>query len=289
MKGIILAGGTASRLAPTSFIINKHLLPIYNKPLIYYPLSTLMLLGIKDFLITLHENELETFKKLLGDGSDLGIKIQYKIQANAGGIAEVLLLANDFIQENDRFAMILGDNLYHIAHIRETFKDLLNLKSGAGIVLSEVHDPHRFGIAEFNEDGKIISLEEKPKEPKSNLAITGLYFYDRASIEFAKQSNRSARGEFEITDVNNQYLQNNKLSYIKLPRGSLWMDAGTPKSMFEASEFVRIVEEKQKYKIAIIEEIAYRMGYISKEQLLKLASKFKAGCEYGDYLKSLVA
>jgi glucose-1-phosphate thymidylyltransferase len=287
MKGIILAGGTASRLAPTSFVVNKHILPIYNKPLVFYPLATLMLLGVRDFLITLHEHDLENFEKLLGDGSDLGIQIKYKVQEKAGGIAEVLLLADDFIKEGERFAMILGDNIYYIPHIRENFANLLNIKNGAGVVLSSVNDPHRFGIAEFDSENNLIGVEEKPKNPKSNWAITGLYFYDRQAIEFAKNATRSARGELEVTDVNEKYLKQGQLNYIKLPRGSVWLDAGTPKSMFEASEFVKIIEEKQGYKIAVLEEVAYNMGYINNSQLLKISERYKNGCEYGDYLKSL--
>ncbi|MEN9782451.1 MAG: glucose-phosphate thymidylyltransferase [Pseudomonadota bacterium] len=288
MKGIILAGGTASRLAPTSFVVNKHILPIYNKPLVFYPLATLMLLGVRDFLITLHEHDLENFEKLLGDGSDLGIRIQYKIQERAGGIAEVLLLADDFIKEGERFAMVLGDNIYYIPHIRENLASLLNIKNGAGVVLSNVNDPHRFGIAEFDNDNNLVGVEEKPKNPKSNFAITGLYFYDRQAIEFAKNATRSARGELEVTDVNEKYLKQGQLNYIKLPRGSVWLDAGTPKSMFEASEFVKIIEEKQGYKIAVLEEVAYNMGYINNSQLEKIAAKYKSGCEYGDYIKSLI-
>ncbi len=288
MKGIILAGGTASRLAPTSFVINKHMLPIYNKPLIFYPIAILMLFGIKDLLITLHKQDLEIFRKMFKNGEDLGINITYKIQENAGGIAEVLLLADDFIKENERFVMILGDNIYYIPHIRENFSDLLNLETGAGVVLSKVSDPHRFGIAEFDKNENLIGVEEKPKAPKSNWAITGLYFYDRMAIEFAKRSKRSTRGELEITDINEQYLKERNLSYKKLPRGSVWLDAGTPKSMFEASEFVKIIEERQGNKIAILEEIAYNMGYIDKKQLAENSKKFKSGCEYGDYIKSLI-
>lgn len=286
MKGIILCGGTASRLAPTSFVLNKHVLPVYSKPMVYYPLTTLMLCGIRDFLITSNEEDLHFFQKLLGNGSDFGIKISYAAQKNAGGIAEVLLLAEEFIGDSKRFAMILGDNIFYIPHIKNNLSSILQLEEGAGILLANVNDPHRFGIAGFDSTGKLESVEEKPKNPKSNFAITGLYFYDKLAIEFAKNSQRSARGELEITTVNDEYLKLGKLSCAKMPRGSVWLDAGTPKSFFEASEFVKIVEERQQTKIAVIEEVAYNMGFIDKQQLMKLAAKFKSGCEYGDYLKS---
>ena len=289
MKGLILAGGTASRLHPTTIALNKHLLPIYNKPLIYYSLSTLMLINVKDVLITCHSEDLKSFEKLLGNGSSFGIKITYEIQDKPGGIAEVLLIAEKFLKDVNRFVTILGDNIFYIPHIRENLSNLIGLDSGAGIVLSGVSDPHRFGIAEFDKDMKIIGVEEKPRDPKSNFAITGLYFYDKQAIDFAKNTTRSARGELEITSINNEYLKKKKLNHAILPRGSVWLDAGTPNSMFAASEFVKIIEERQQTKIAVIEEVAYNMGYINHEILTALANRFKINCEYGDYLKKLIS
>ena len=284
MKGIVLAGGMASRLAPTTFVVNKHILPIYNKPMIYYALSTLMLIGIRDILITSGTNDLPLFKQLLGDGSQLGISVKYAAQENAGGIAEVLLVAEDFLAGSERFAMILGDNIFYIPHIRRNLQNLFNITRGAGILLSNVCDPCRFGIAGFDNSGNIVTVEEKPEKPKSNWAITGLYFYDQLAIKFAKDASRSARGELEITTINECYLKHDMLYYSKMPRGSIWLDTGTPKSMFDASEFIKIIDERQQTKIAVLEEVAYNMGYISKEELLQSASKFKKGCEYREYI-----
>lgn len=288
MKGIVLAGGTASRLAPTSFVLNKHLLPIYNKPLIYYPISILMLLGIKDILLTSHDEYIESFQNLLKDGSDFGINISYKIQKEAGGIAEVLLIIEEFIKKDERFCLILGDNIFYIPHIRNNMKGILEIKQGAGILLDDVKDPSRFGIVEFDDYNKIISIEEKPKNPKSHWAVTGIYFYDKRAIEFAKDISRSDRGELEITAINQKYLELNELSYIKMPRGSVWLDAGTPQSMLEASNFVQIIEERQKAKIAVLEEVAYNMGYLTKENLMQSLLRFKKNCEYGKYLFDMI-
>ena len=284
MKGIILAGGKGTRLAPLTNILNKHLLPVYNKPMIFYPLTHLIALGVKEVLITPHIKEMPLFQDLLGDGSYFGIKITYKIQAEAGGIAEVLLLADDFIKGNERFVVHLGDNIFHISHIKEALKPLLELKEGAGVVLSGVKDPERFGVAEV--DGShVISVEEKPKNPKSNLAITGLYFYDRMAIDFAKNIGRSARGELEITDVNNEYLKRGNLSAVQLSRGSVWLDTGTVESLYEASEFIRIMELKKGQMIGSPEEVALSLNLITKEKLLSQV-KDKKG-EYYEYLKSL--
>lgn len=285
MKGVILAGGKGTRLAPLTNVLNKHLLPIYNKPMIYYPLSLLIGIGVKEVLLTTHEKEMPLFQELLGDGSRFGIKIHYKIQAEAGGIAEVLLLTDDFIKPNERFVVCLGDNIFNISHLQNSLMNLIELKEGAGIVICPVKDPERFGVAEVSLNGKVISVAEKPKNPKSNLAITGLYFYDRMAIDFAKNIGRSARGELEITDVNNEYLKLNKLSSATLSRGSVWLDTGTVESLYEASEFIRIMEVKKGQMIGSPEEIALNRGLITKAQL-KTQIEGKKG-EYYEYLKEL--
>jgi glucose-1-phosphate thymidylyltransferase len=253
--------------------------------MIFYPIANLIALGVKEILLTTHEKEMPFFQDLLGDGSYFGIKIIYKIQAEAGGIAEVLLLADDFISKNERFVVHLGDNIFHISHILENLKPLINLKKGAGIVLSKVKDPERFGVAEIDANNKVISVEEKPKKPKSDLAITGLYFYDRTAIDFAKKISRSARGELEITDVNNEYLKQGNLYSISLSRGSVWLDTGTVESLYEASEFIRIMELKKGQMIGSPEEIALYSKLITKEKL-HFQIKGKKG-EYYEYLQNL--
>jgi glucose-1-phosphate thymidylyltransferase len=285
MKGVILAGGKGTRLAPLTNVLNKHLLPVYNKPMIYYPLSILIAIGVKEILLTTHEKEMPFFKELLGDGSHLGIKIIYKIQAEAGGIAEVLLLADDFINQDERFVMCLGDNIFDISNIQDTLYPLIELKEGAGVVLCEIKDPERFGVATVDENNKVLSVVEKPQKPQSNLAITGLYFYDRMAIDFAKKICRSARGELEITDVNNEYLKMEKLTSITLSSGSVWLDTGTMESLREASEYIRITELKKRKLISSPEEIALNMNFITKEELLKLINNKKG--EYYEYLKKL--
>lgn len=267
MKGIILAGGKGTRLQPLTNVLNKHLLPVYSKPMIYYPLSILIGIGVTEVLLTTHAKEMPLFKELLGDGSKFGIKIIYKIQEEAGGIAEVLLLADDFVDDEERFVMCLGDNIFHISHLKESLKKLINLKNGAGVVLCQVKDPERFGVAEIDLKDKVISVEEKPKNPKSNLAIAGLYFYDRMAIEFAKNIERSNRGELEITDINAEYLKLNKLNSVTLSRGSVWLDTGTTESLFEAAEYVRIMELKKGQLIGSPEEMALNNNLITTEEL----------------------
>jgi glucose-1-phosphate thymidylyltransferase len=285
MKGVILAGGKGTRLAPLTNVLNKHLLPIYNKPMIFYPLANLIALGVREVLITTHAKEMPLFQDLLGDGSHFGIKIYYKIQAEAGGIAEVLLLADDFVKSGERFVVHLGDNIFHIPKIKETLGDLISLQDGAGVVLCSVKDPERFGVAEIDANYQVISVEEKPKKPKSNLAITGLYFYDRMAIDFAKNIGRSARGELEITDVNAEYLKRGKLYSASLSRGSVWLDTGTVESLYEASEFVRIMEIKQGQMVGSPEEVALNLGLIDKG-FLKTQIQSKKG-EYYEYLRAL--
>lgn len=277
-KGVILAGGKGTRLSPLTAVLNKHLLPIYNKPMIYYPISLLISLGVNEILLTTHEKEMPLFKDLLGDGSKFGITITYKIQKEAGGIAEVLLLCDDFIKEGERFAMCLGDNIFYIPNVVKNLKHLLDLKEGAGVVLCEVKDPERFGVAQVDGSGKVISVEEKPKNPKSNFAITGLYFYDRMAVDFAKNIVRSARGELEITDVNNEYLKLKKLSSSLLEGNSVWLDTGTCDSMLEASLFVQEMEGKNNKLVGSVEQVALELGLITKEQLkhnLKVKSEYE--------------
>jgi glucose-1-phosphate thymidylyltransferase len=252
--------------------------------MILYPITNLISLGVREILITTHTKEMPLFQDLLGDGSCFGIKIIYKIQEEAGGIAEVLLLADDFINKNERFVAHLGDNIFHISHIRETLKPLLDLKKGAGVVLCKVNDPERFGVAEV-EGSNVISVEEKPKKPKSNLAITGIYFYDRMAIDFAKNIQRSARGELEITDINNEYLKRGILSAVSLSRGSVWLDTGTVESLYEASEFVRIMELKKGQMIGSPEEVALFLNLITKENLHSHIKEKKG--DYYEYLKNL--
>ncbi len=285
MKGIILAGGNATRLYPATISLSKHLIPIYDKPMIYYPLSSLMLAGIKDILIIVNERDLNSYKKLLQDGSHLGISIKYLIQKKPKGIADALIIGEDFIAD-DKVALILGDNIFY----GHAFSDIL-LKAkklkGASIFGYPIKDPKRFGIANINKKTKkLISIEEKPNNPKSNIAITGLYFYDNKACKFAKSISPSARNEIEITDVNKMYLKNNKLNLIMLNRGFTWLDTGTPNSLIEASEFVQIIEERQGYKIACVEEIAWRQKWISTNHLKKLSRKYKS--TYGLYLKKII-
>lgn len=285
MKGIIPAGGKGTRLAPTTSAINKHLIPIYNKPMIYYPVSLLIGIGVRDLLITSHAEELPIFQNLLGDGSKFGIKISYKVQKEAGGIAEVLLLAEDFIGEKEKFVMCLGDNIFHISHLHITFSNFLNLQEGAGIILCPVKEPSRFGVAEINKEGVVTSVVEKPKNPSSNLAITGLYFYDKMAIQFAKTLKPSNRGELEITDINMEYLKLGKLHSVILSRGAVWFDTGTFESLFEASEYVRIMEIRRGQLIGSPEEIAFHAGLITKNQLKNDIIDKKG--EYYEYLMTL--
>ena len=285
MKGIILAAGAGSRLYPASLPISKILLPVYDKPMIYYPITTLLLAGIRDILIITNSADLENFKKVLGDGSDIGVKISYAIQEVPRGIAESFLIAEDFIQ-NEPVALILGDNIFHGFGFSSMLKEVGKRTQGATVFGYQVQDPERFGVVEFDKDNKAISIEEKPQNPKSNYAVTGLYFYDENVVEYAKTLKPSARGELEITDLNKIYLEKNSLTVEILGRGFAWLDTGTFESLLQAANFVQSMEINTGMKIASIEEVACRMGYISKEQLKELSKKYKQN-GYGKYLEKM--
>lgn len=284
MKGIILAGGAGTRLYPLTMVTSKQLLPVYDKPMIYYPLSTLMLAGIKDILIISTPSDTPRFKELLGDGSHFGISLSYKVQPSPDGLAQAFLLGEEFIGD-DACAMVLGDNIFYGAGFSTILKQAAqNAQNGRATVFGyHVDDPERFGIVEFDENGKVISVEEKPENPKSNYAITGLYFYDKDVVEYAKQVKPSARGELEITTLNEIYLNKGRLDVKLLGRGFAWLDTGTMDSLVEAANFVQTVEKRQGIKISAPEEIAYKNGWITKEQLLASAEKYGKS-PYGKHL-----
>lgn len=284
MKGIILAGGSGTRLYPLTRVTSKQLLPIYDKPMIYYPLSVLMLAGIKDILIISTPTDLPNFERLLGDGSQYGIHLSYKVQPSPDGLAQAFILGEEFI-DGDRCAMILGDNIFYGAGMVRNLRAAMAKEEGATVFGFYVTDPERFGVVEFGKDGKAISIEEKPKEPKSNYAVTGLYFYDKKVVERAKSIKPSARGELEITDLNRIYLEEGSLNVITLGRGYAWLDTGTVESLFEAAEFVRVLESKQGVQVAAIEEIAYQNGWITREELLKAADAYGKS-PYGQHLRN---
>ena len=289
MKAVILAGGSGTRLYPVTLAINKHFLPIYNKPMIYYPLSLVMLLGIKDVLFIVNSDDLKNFQKLFGDGSHLGMNIQYQIQEKPNGLAEGLILAEEFIGK-DNICYMLGDNIFFghdLPKIMAEARREVEENGGACVFGYYVKDPERFGVVEFDEEGNVISLEEKPKKPKSNYAVVGMYFYDNEAIKIAKKVKPSDRGELEITSVNEEYLRRGKLKVKLLGRGFAWFDAGTHDSFLEAGEFVATIEKKTGLMIGCIEEIAYRNGWIDKDKLLKLAEPLKK-TEYGKYLIKIV-
>lgn len=288
MKGIVLAGGSGTRLYPSSMAVSKQLLPIYDKPMIYHPLSVLMLAGIKDILIISTPQDLPNFEKILGDGSQFGVNFSYKEQPSPDGLAQAFIIGEDFVS-GDNAALILGDNIFYGPGFSGMMRDSIrNIEhnGGAGVFGYQVKDPERFGVVEFDKEGRAVSIEEKPQNPKSDYAVTGLYFYDNKVVEYAKSLKPSARGEYEITDLNRIYLENGKLNVQTFGRGFAWLDTGTHRSLLQASQFIQTIEDNQGIKIACLEEIAMRMGFISKEQVLENIKNYKNN-EYYSYVRKV--
>ncbi|MFT4899437.1 MAG: glucose-1-phosphate thymidylyltransferase [Flavobacteriales bacterium] len=285
MKGIILAGGSGTRLHPLTLSVSKQLMPVYDKPMIYYPLSTLMLAGIKEILIITTPHDQEGFKKLLGDGSRIGCKFEYIIQKQPNGLAQAFVLGKEFIGD-DKVALVLGDNIFYGSGMSSLLQK--NSNPDGGVVYAyHVSDPERYGVVEFDENNKAVSIEEKPEKPKSNFAVPGLYFYDNDVVEIAENIKLSPRGEYEITDINAEYLRRGKLKVGILDRGTAWLDTGTFASLMQAGQYVQVIEERQGLKIGCIEEVAYRMGFINKDQLLEIAQPLKKS-GYGVYIENIV-
>lgn len=289
MKGIVLAGGAGTRLYPTTMVVSKQLLPIYDKPMVYHPISVLMLAGIKEILIISTPQDLPNFEKLLGTGEQFGVRFSYKEQPSPDGLAQAFILGEDFIGK-DNVALVLGDNIFYGTNFSGTLKEVvkdIEANGGATVFGYRVKDPHRFGVAEFDKNGKVLSLEEKPANPKSNYAVTGLYFYDNKVVEYAKNLKPSSRGELEITDLNKVYLTKDTLAVKLLGRGFAWLDTGTHNSLLQASQYVQTIEENQGIKIACLEEIGFRMGFLAKEDLKKQIEKYKNN-EYYQYISRII-
>jgi glucose-1-phosphate thymidylyltransferase len=286
LKGIILAGGSGSRLHPLTRAVSKQLVPVYNKPMVYYPLATLMLSGIRQILVITTPHEQEGFRRLLGDGAELGLRVDYAAQPSPDGLAQAFLIGRTFIG-GDRVALALGDNIFYGAHLTDYLRSAAARETGATVFAYQVRDPERYGVVEFDANGRAVSLEEKPRSPKSSYAVTGLYFYDNDVVDIASRLKPSARGELEITDVNRTYLERDRLAVERLPRGVAWLDTGTHEALMQASNYIQAIEERQGLMVACLEEIAFRMGYISAADLTALARAMDSSA-YGQYLLRVI-